>query len=372
MKIIEKYNDSLHNPYWKFQLGPDSYEVKDTPYRVKAIKDRLRADKRFSLITASAFPEQWLTRLHPYHDYIRNTAESLKDGEEFFPDLFPGEGAALERRVDAPLQGGLWCTDAVTPIVRRTYEVAKASADTALTGAEYLRAAKGKVVYALCRPSGHHAGPRVFGGYCYFNNCAVAAEYLLDSGRVAIVDIDYHHGNGTQEFFAQQKAVFTASIHGDPAVEYPYFWGYANETGIGQAEGTNRNEPLPKGAGSHSYLAALERVIAAIEAFEPVFLIIAAGFDTHELDPIGGFKLRTADYAAMAQRLAALNLPTLICQEGGYNLDVLGDSVHAFLGGFLTRDGLGKHCRHQIHARRSLPKKARPTGKHGLKTGQAQ
>lgn len=339
MKVIEKYNDALHNPYWKFQLGPESYEVKDTPHRVKIIKDRLRADGRFTPVKAEVFPERLITRLHPYHDYIRNTAESLRDGEEFFPDLFPGEGALLPRRVDAPLQGGLWCTDAVTPITRRTYEVAKASADTALTGAEMIRAGAEKTVYALCRPSGHHAGPRVFGGYCYFNNVATAAEYLLNSAPVAILDLDYHHGNGTQEFFQEKKAVFTASIHGDPTVEYPYFWGYAGETGIGQGVGSNRNEPLPKGTGREGYLAALDRIVAAIADFNPGFLILAAGFDTHALDPIGGFTLQVPDYREIARRIAALDRPTLICQEGGYNLEVLGDCVHAFLTGFEKQGG---------------------------------
>ncbi len=334
MKVVTKYNDSLHNPYWKFQLGPDSYEVKDTPFRVKAIKDRLRDDPEFTLVTASVFPERLLTRLHPYHDYIRDTAASLREGEEFYPDLFPGEGANLPRRVDVPLQGGIWCTDAVTPIMPRTYEVARASADTALTGAELIASGAERAVYALCRPSGHHAGPRVFGGYCYFNNAATAAEYLLNKGRVAVIDIDYHHGNGTQEFFIGRKAVFTASIHGDPAVEYPYFWGYAGETGVGQAAGTNHNEPLPPGTGPDGYLEALDRVIAAIGGFEPKYLIIAAGFDTHSDDPIGGFRLDIGDYQKIAGRLAALDLPTLICQEGGYNLERLGESVHTFLRGF--------------------------------------
>jgi acetoin utilization deacetylase AcuC-like enzyme len=339
MKVIAKYNDSLHNPYWKFQLGPEAYEVRDTPRRVQVIKDRLLADRSFSLLTADIFPERLLTRLHPYHDYIRNTAASLKKGEEFYPDLFPGEGANLPRRVDIPLQGGLWCTDAVTPIMGKTYEVAKASADTALTGAELIADGAETAVYALCRPSGHHAGPRVFGGYCYFNNVATAAEYLINRGRVAVLDIDYHHGNGTQEFFAGKKSVFTASIHGDPAVEYPYFWGYAGETGVGQAAGTNYNEPLPPGTGSSGYLAALDRTIEKIIGFKPRYLIIAAGFDTHAGDPIGGFKLRTGDYREIARRLAGLNLPTLICQEGGYNLEVLGESVYTFLSPFAAAAG---------------------------------
>jgi len=336
MKVIEKYNDSMHNPYWKYQLGPEAYEVKDTPKRVESIKRALRGDDNFEFVTAKRFPDRLITRIHPYHDYILNTAKSLKDDdEEFYPDLFPGEGAHLPKKIDAPLWGGIWCTDAVTPIKKKTYEVARASAETALTGAELLRDKKENVVYALCRPSGHHAGPRVFGGYCYFNNAATAAEFLLPDGKVAIVDIDYHHGNGTQEFFDETKSVFTASIHGDPSDEYPYFWGYAEEKGKGQGIGTNHNEPLPKGTGMAAFSKAVGRIVDAIRSFEPAFLIIAAGFDTHATDPIGGFKLKTEDYVALGEQFKALGLPTLVCQEGGYNVDVLGDCVRNFLTGLM-------------------------------------
>ena len=336
MKVIEKYNDSLHNPHWKYQLGPETYEVKDTPLRVEAIKKALRSDARFEFMTAKQFPERLIARLHPYHDYIRNTGLSLQnDDEEFYPDLFPGEGANLRKKIDSPLWGGIWCTDAVTPIKRKTYEVARASAETALTGAELLRKKHEKTVYALCRPSGHHAGPRVFGGYCYFNNVAIAAEYLLPDGKVAIVDIDYHHGNGTQEFFDEIKSVFTASIHCDPTNEYPYFWGYANEKGTGQAVGTNHNEPLPKDTQLEQYSAAVSRIIDQLMAFKSDYLIIAAGFDTHVNDPIGGLKLRTEDYIAIGKQFKSLGLPTLVCQEGGYNVEVLGDCVKNFLLGFM-------------------------------------
>ena len=334
MIVIEKYNDSLHNPYWKYQLGPESYEVKDTPHRVQQIKQALRADPRFRFRTARRFPERLIARLHPYHDYIRRTAERLAEGEEFYPDLFPGEGARLPRRVDTPLWGGIWCTDAVTPIARSTYEVARASAETALTGADLIRSGEEPVVYALCRPSGHHAGPRVFGGYCYFNNVSTAAQFLLPEGTVALLDIDYHHGNGTQEFFEDTKSVFTASIHADPAVEYPYFWGYREEAGRGQALGTNLNEPLPKGTDLRGYLEALDRILEAFAEFNPAYLIVAAGFDTHASDPIGGFLLQTEDYAEIGSRVGALGVPTLICQEGGYDIDALGGCVHAFLTGF--------------------------------------
>ncbi|MCF8362677.1 MAG: histone deacetylase family protein [Prolixibacteraceae bacterium] len=336
MKVIEKYNDSLYNPYWKYQLGPDSYEVKDTPLRVESIKKALRSDERFEFITAKQFSERLISRIHPYHDYILKTGLSLKnDEEEFYPDLFPGEGANLMKKIDTPLWGGIWCTDAVTPIKKKTYEVARASAETALTGAELLREGHEKTVYALCRPSGHHAGPRVFGGYCFFNNAATAAEYLLPEGKVAIVDIDYHHGNGTQEFFDEIKSVFTASIHCDPSNEYPYFWGYAEEKGKGQAVGTNHNEPLPKETQLEQYAEAVNRILDKIREFEPAYLIIAAGFDTHIADPIGGFKLRTEDYISIGSQFKSLNLPTLICQEGGYNIDVLGDSVKGFLLGLM-------------------------------------
>ncbi len=337
MKVIEKYNDGLHNPYWKYQLGPNAYEVKDTPVRVECIKKTLLEDGRFVFQTAHSFPERFLTRLHPYHDYIRRTCEHLAtDTEEFYPDLFPGEGARLPQKVDSALWGGIWCTDAVTPIKKRTYEVARASAETALTGASMLLEQKERTVYALCRPSGHHAGPRVFGGYCYFNNVATAAEYLLPAGKVAIVDIDYHHGNGTQEFFEGKKSVFTSSIHGDPNMEYPYFWGYSEEVGKGQARGTNHNEPLAQGTQREAYCEAMERIFMKIRAFQPTFLIIAAGFDTHRRDPIGGFHLETEDYEEVGQRFGTLQLPTLICQEGGYNTEVLGECVKRFLLGVLS------------------------------------
>jgi acetoin utilization deacetylase AcuC-like enzyme len=218
--------------------------------------------------------------------------------------------------------------------MKKTYAVARASAETALTGAELILSGRERIVYALCRPSGHHAGPRVFGGYCYFNNVATAAEFLAPSGTVATLDIDYHHGNGTQEFFEERKYVFTSSIHGDPRVEYPYFWGYADEKGRGQGQGTNLNVPLAGRADAKTYLRAVDKVRKALRAFAPDYLVVAAGFDTHQTDPIGGFALQTEDYREIGARLASLGLPTLICQEGGYNTEVLGDCVHGFLSGF--------------------------------------
>jgi len=334
MLVVEKLNFSLHNPSWKFTLGPETYETKDTPHRVEAIMRALEADGGFHFTTAKRFPESHLARMHPYHDFIKKTTQvARKTGEEIYPDLFPGEGARIERRIH-PLWGGVWCTDAVTPIMGRTYEVAKGSAEAAMTGASMLVEGRCREVYALCRPSGHHAGPRVFGGYCYFNNSATAAELLAPHGSVAILDIDYHHGNGTQEFFEERRDVFTCSIHGDPAREYPYFWGYRSEKGRGQGVGTNINLPLPLGSGDDAYLDAVDRAVRAIRRFKPTFLIVGAGFDTHVDDPIGGFSLSTDVYAEIGRRLAAVALPTLLCQEGGYNTDVLGACVCRLLNGF--------------------------------------
>jgi len=333
--VIEKTNFSLHNPSWKFTLGPESYETKDTPRRVEVIRKALAADSRFRFRKARRFPETSLSRLHPYHDFIKKTSRvARRTGEEIYPDLFPGEGARLPRKLDA-MWGGLYCTDAVTPIMGRTYEVASGSAEAAMTGAQLLLDGPESEVYALCRPSGHHAGPRVFGGYCYFNNVAAAVEILAAAGRVAVLDIDYHHGNGNQEFFEERKDVFTCSIHGDPKREYPYFWGYSSERGVGQAVGTNLNLPLALGSGDAVYLKALDRALKAIRRFGPSALVVGAGFDTHADDPIGGFALTTGVYEEIGRRLAGIACPVLICQEGGYNVEVLGVCVHGLLSGFL-------------------------------------
>jgi acetoin utilization deacetylase AcuC-like enzyme len=339
MLVVEKHNFSLHNPSWRFTLGPNTYETKDTPERVKRIREALSVDGGFRFATAKRFSEALLARLHPYHDFIKRTSSAARrTGDEVYPDLFPGEGARIRRKIN-PLWGGMWCTDAVTPIMGRTYEVAKGSAEAAMTGAEMLIDGRQRVVYALCRPSGHHAGPRVFGGYCYFNNTATAAEMLVPHGTVAILDIDYHHGNGTQEFFEERRDVLTCSIHGDPEREYPYFWGYRSEKGTGKGEGANLNIPLPLGSDDERYLKAVDRAVRAIRRFKPDFFVIGAGFDTHADDPIGGFKLSTAVYEEVGRKLASLDRPTLICQEGGYNLDVLGECVRGFLHGFGSPGG---------------------------------
>jgi acetoin utilization deacetylase AcuC-like enzyme len=237
-------------------------------------------------------------------------------------------------RIDALL--GRFSLDASTPITAGMWTSAYWAAQTALTALEPLLDGSARTSFALCRPPGHHAGADYLGGYCYLNNAAIAARAAIDRGlsRVAILDIDYHHGNGTQDIFYEDGEVFFASLHGDPTTEYPFYWGRADERGAGAGEGTTLNLPLPRGTTIEPYLAALDIALDAIGRFEPTLLIVSFGGDTYEGDPISHFKLAIGDYATLARRISALALPTLIVQEGGYAVDVLGDIVTELLSGF--------------------------------------
>lgn len=337
MIVVENTHHHLHDPYWKFVLGKHTYEVKDVPSRMHSIKSVLSKDPSFKFLEAKAFSENNISIMHPYFNFIKETSQNIVDPEEeLYPDLFPGEGANLPTKMD-PLWAGLYCTDCVTPITKNTYKAAKGSVDACLTAAELLVNNSEKVVYAMTRPSGHHAGPRIFGGYCYFNNAAVVANFLSEYGKVAILDIDYHHGNGTQEFFTCREDILTCSIHGHPQVEYPYFWGYADESPQESALKSNFNLPLMPGADNTIYLDAIDKIVQVIQSFNPAYFVISAGFDTFIDDPIGGFKLTTDAYFGVGEKLGMINVPTIICQEGGYNLHSLGDNVYSFLKAFKDR-----------------------------------
>jgi acetoin utilization deacetylase AcuC-like enzyme len=225
-----------------------------------------------------------------------------------------------------------------SPILEGTWTAAYWSAQCALTAAERVRAGE-RAVYALCRPPGHHAAVDLYGGFCYLNNAAIAARWLQAHGRVAILDVDYHHGNGTQDIFYSVPDVLFCSLHADPAEEYPYYWGYADERGEGMGEGKNHNWPLPVGSGDAEYLEALEEALAVVRAFAPGWLVVSMGLDTLEGDPVGGFRLTTDGLCHVGERIAALDLPTVIVQEGGYLLEKLGESAVAFLRPFAEGGG---------------------------------
>jgi acetoin utilization deacetylase AcuC-like enzyme len=224
--------------------------------------------------------------------------------------------------------------DAGATFVEGTWEAVRASQDVALTAAEVV--ACGASVFALCRPPGHHAGPRFAGGYCYLNNAAIGAERLREAGaaRVSVLDIDYHHGNGTQAIFYARGDVQVVNIHADPMTEYPYFLGHADERGAGDGEGCNLNLPLPPGTGFAAWGAALEIGCAAIADFRPDALVVSLGVDTFRGDPISRFRLETSDYRAVGRRIRALGLPTLFVMEGGYAVEAIGVNAVGVLEGF--------------------------------------
>ena len=251
-----------------------------------------------------------------------------------FPYAFPlvGRRALDLRRIDARL--GQHSFDTSTPIAEGTWEAAYWSSQTALTALEAVLGGE-RSAFALCRPPGHHAGSDYFGGYSYLSNAAIAAEAAVAAGkRVAILDVDYHHGNGTQDIFYERADVAFASIHADPVTDYPFFWGHADERGSLAGEGATLNLPLPRATGWSEYEPALAKAIEWIAQRDPDLLIVSYGADTYSGDPISHFELDTADYAPMARRIAALDLPTLIVMEGGYAVDALGANVAEFLSGF--------------------------------------
>ncbi len=235
-------------------------------------------------------------------------------------------------------QAGYYMATNSAPIAEGTWGAALAAADIALTAADgVLQGADGgrDAAYALCRPPGHHAFSDLAGGFCYLNNIAIAAQHMTTRWpKLAILDIDVHHGNGTQSIFYERGDVLFVSLHGDPSDYFPFFAGYADETGAGAGLGANLNLPLAPGSGDAPFLAALERGMAAIRAHAPGALLVSLGFDAFENDPIGCLKVTTPGFGEVARRIAALGLPTTLVQEGGYDCDGLGPNLTSFLAGF--------------------------------------
>ncbi|MDC7784838.1 histone deacetylase family protein [Rhodoplanes sp. TEM] len=250
-----------------------------------------------------------------------------------FTWIAPGMRRVVPDHIDGKL--GYYSFDAGTPITAGTWRAVRAAADVALTGAELIvRGERG--AFALCRPPGHHAHRACYGGYCFFNNAAIAAQALRDAGaeRVAVLDIDCHHGNGTQDIFYDRGDVLFVSLHADPVQEYPYFLGFADETGTGAGEGANANYPLPFGTDFAAWSEALAHALARIAAFGAEALVVSLGVDTFKGDPISRFRLDSPDYTAIGERLAAAGLPTLFVMEGGYAVEAIGLNAVNVLQGF--------------------------------------
>jgi acetoin utilization deacetylase AcuC-like enzyme len=270
-----------------------------------------------------------------WQDWI--ALDAANAGFDLLPSVWPGPGMRRDRQPEElSARVGLYAFDAGSPITAGTWAAAQAGASCAVSAATALLGGE-RAAFALTRPPGHHAGADFYGGYCFLNNSALAAQALCDGGlaRVAIVDVDYHHGNGTQSLFYERADVLTVSVHGDPRTEYPFYLGHADERGIGAGEGFNLNLPLPRGTGFDAWRRALQQALQAVADYGPDALVVALGMDSFEGDPISGFKLRSADYFNVGADLRALGLPTAFVFEGGYAVAELGVNVANVLEGFL-------------------------------------
>ncbi|MBM4218369.1 MAG: histone deacetylase family protein [Gammaproteobacteria bacterium] len=312
----------------------------ETPERAEIIRAALMSGG-YTLVAPRAIPESRLERVHEaeFIEFLRSVhARWVAQGRQghVLPSGFPARGLRRDRR-PAGISGslGYFSFDVSTPICAGTWDAALAAARCAMTAAALVAEGE-RAAYALCRPPGHHAARSTFGGYCYLNNAALAAQYLRDEGhrRVTILDVDYHHGNGTQEIFWERDDVQCISLHGDPDTEYPWFMGYADERGAGLGEGYTLNLPLPAGTGWEAYAAALDEALAAIRRYAPAALVVSLGVDTFAADPISAFKLESRHYPLMGERIAALDLPTVLVQEGGYAVAEIGTNVTGVLGAF--------------------------------------
>jgi acetoin utilization deacetylase AcuC-like enzyme len=304
----------------------------EVPGRFDAVRAALERRPGFAFEDAPAIPESAVGLLHDpaYVAYLREASAGLRPGQAVYPSVFPF-GPAPHARGGRALRG-TYCFDTFTPITAGTYAAALGGVSAAARGAELVACGE-QCVYVLTRPPGHHAERDRCGGYSYLNNPALAADRLSKLGTVAVLDLDVHHGNGTQHLFYKRADVLTVSLHGDPAGLFPYFSGFADETGTGRGLGFNRNLSLPPETDDRRYRQALAEALEVIGRFRPAFLVVSFGADTHKNDPIGGFALTTGYFAEMGAAVRQLGMPTVVVQEGGYNLEVLGECVVGFLGG---------------------------------------
>jgi acetoin utilization deacetylase AcuC-like enzyme/ribosomal protein S18 acetylase RimI-like enzyme len=305
----------------------------ERPVRVERIIQAIGTLPGLAMAEVKEFGEEPIKAVHDpdFVDYLSRVCPKLPPEEAIYPYVFPIRYP--ERKpVDEEVQAGYYCIDTFTPLMRNAYIAARAAVDAALSGAELLEGGE-RLVYAVCRPPGHHAERRVYGGFCYFNNAAVAAHRLTKRGRVALLDIDFHHGNGTQDIFWRRSDVFTASIHGDPSYAYPYFAGFADETGEGEGEGHNLNVPLPEDIEDDAYLRELDAVLARIAEYAPRTLVLSLGLDIAKGDPTGAWRISPEGFERIGNALGALGLPTLVVQEGGYDSRVLGRNARRFISG---------------------------------------
>lgn len=340
MKTFYSPAHLAHAPKEEFEAGRLSPAV-ELPARVEGVKKEIEARSLGPVLAPRSFGNEPILRVHDaafvsflgaaHEEWIARYGPGAADA---IPSAWPGRGMRAQFANDVESRLGSFTFDTATPITKGTWAAARAATDVGLSAANAIREGE-KAAFALTRPPGHHAGSDIFGGYCYLNNIAIAAQWLADAGlRPAILDVDYHHGNGTQEIFYARSDVLFASVHADPSFAYPHFTGFPDERGTGAGEGANLNIPLPSGTEWDAYAEALAHALSRLEKFGPDVLLVSLGLDTFERDPISDFRLTTEDYLKLGAAIAGVGKPTLFVFEGGYDLESLARNTVNVLEGF--------------------------------------
>jgi acetoin utilization deacetylase AcuC-like enzyme len=335
-----------HAPQYEFFRG-ERVPCFETPARAEYVKTRL-SERGHTLRTPHADSRALLVKVHSarylaflehaWRDWV--ALEEGNDGRQPFPSVWPVRTLRSDvEPVNFTARLGLYSMDNGSPLSAGTWQAAKAGADAAASAAALLGSGSERAVFCCSRPPGHHAGPDFMGGYCFLNNAAVAAQGLRDGGaaRVAVLDVDYHHGNGTQSIFYGRADVLFVSLHGDPMTEYPFYLGHADETGEGEGAGFNLNLPLPAGCTVPRWFEALEAACLRIGTFSADALVVSLGLDTFAEDPISKFALQPQDFIRLGERLGKLGLPTVFVLEGGYAAAELGTNAVNVIEGFEGR-----------------------------------
>ncbi|MBI3162319.1 MAG: histone deacetylase family protein [Chloroflexi bacterium] len=344
MKIVYSEDHRKHFPPFEVFDGGKRMRYHENPDRMDKILAALKKTDWAEFIAPSDFRLDPVLAVHD-KDYIAFLASAWTEWLDSDPEVAtsPEENAflpasfALRRKSRVPGtllgKGGYYMMDLSACIVEGTYTAALTSANCALSAAESVTNER-LSAFALCRPPGHHAGKDYAGGYCFINNAAVAANWLSSRGKTAILDIDYHAGNGTQDIFYERNDVLTISIHGDPDFDYPHFIGYADETGADDGLGFHKNFPLPKNTNDEGYLSILDEALVLIRNFAPQYLVLSAGMDIFDGDPLGAFKITHEGFTEIGRRIAAPGIPTAIIMEGGYANEALGINTINLLESF--------------------------------------
>lgn len=312
----------------------------EAPARIKVIRAALEKTGLFECLPVKRYADTHIKAVHEkdFVEFLKRASANVASGQSVYPYVFPVRNKTRPPK-ELPLRAGYYCIDTFTPINQNALHAALSAVDCTLSGAQALLDGY-EQAYALVRPPGHHAERNCFGGFCYFNSAAIAAHFLSRYGKVALLDIDYHHGNGSQDIFYERADVLTLSIHGHPRYSYPYFSGYEDEKGEGSGRGYNINIPLPEGIDGVRYRAELQKALGHIRKYAPRFLVVSLGLDTAKGDPTGSWTLSAEDFEKNGRMLAAMKIPTLIAQEGGYETRTLGTNARSFFTGLAGVESL--------------------------------